>query len=180
MTCIVGIVDDNTVYIGGDSAGIAGNNICIRADEKVFKNGPYLIGFTSSFRMGQLLRFDLEPPKPPDNSNKLFEFMVKEFVPATRECFKKGGFSTIRNSEEQGGQFLIGVNGHLFSMEQDYQIGEFTDNCASVGSGMQIAQGALFATKDKSPRTRIKIALEASAKYCTGVVGPFVIKSMKG
>jgi hypothetical protein len=38
MTCIVGLVDKGDVYIGGDSAGVAGLSLSIRADEKVFGN----------------------------------------------------------------------------------------------------------------------------------------------
>jgi len=65
MTCIVGIQHDGRVYIGGDSAGVAGYSITSRADAKVFTVGPYVMGFTSSFRMGQLLRYGLKAPKPP-------------------------------------------------------------------------------------------------------------------
>lgn len=57
MTCIVGLVDGDRVILGGDSAGIAGWHLQLRADEKVFRNGPYAIGFTTSFRMGQILRY---------------------------------------------------------------------------------------------------------------------------
>ena len=38
MTCIVGLVKDNKVTIGGDSAGVLGFSLRIRDDEKVFKN----------------------------------------------------------------------------------------------------------------------------------------------
>ena len=56
MTCIVGYLDKETVYLGGDSAGTDGNySQHIRKDKKVFQNGPFIFGFTSSFRMGQIL-----------------------------------------------------------------------------------------------------------------------------
>ena len=35
----------------------------VEKDEKVFQNGDFLISFTSSFRMGQLLRYAFEPPE---------------------------------------------------------------------------------------------------------------------
>ena len=53
------------MYIGGDRAGVAGLSLTVRADEKVFQNGEFLMGFTTSFRMGQLLRYSLKPPPPP-------------------------------------------------------------------------------------------------------------------
>lgn len=181
MTCIVGLVDKGTVYIGGDSSGVAGGQyLTTRADEKVFRNGQYLIGFTSSFRMGQLLRYSFSPPKPPDNTKKLFEFMVNEFVPSIRQCFKTGGFTQLANAQEKGGRFLIGVHGRLFLLDQDFHIGESRDNYMAIGNGFSIAEGALFATKDKAPKTRVKLALEAATKHCAQVIEPFVIKSAKG
>ena len=42
MTCIVGYRDDNNVYIAGDSAGVAGYSLQIRADEKVFRNKDFI------------------------------------------------------------------------------------------------------------------------------------------
>lgn len=36
MTCIAAITDGKTVWVGGDSAGVAGSSLEIRADEKVF------------------------------------------------------------------------------------------------------------------------------------------------
>lgn len=60
MTCIIGLIKNKKVYIGGDSAGVDGLNITIRKDSKVFKINKFIIGYTSSFRMGQLLRFKLK------------------------------------------------------------------------------------------------------------------------
>ena len=65
MTCIVGMVDKlaKNVIIGGDSAESTNVNIFIRKDAKIFQNGNFIIGCTSSFRMIQLLRFTFKPPK---------------------------------------------------------------------------------------------------------------------
>jgi ATP-dependent protease HslVU (ClpYQ) peptidase subunit len=62
MTCIVGMVENGKVYIGGDSAGVSGFDYHIREDQKVFQNGDMIFGFTSSFRMGQLLQYSLKIP----------------------------------------------------------------------------------------------------------------------
>lgn len=59
MTCIVGITDGRTVTVGGDSAGSDGWHVAVLSDSKVFQVGPYLMGFTTSYRMGQLLRYSL-------------------------------------------------------------------------------------------------------------------------
>jgi len=88
MTCIVGFIDkNNDVYIGGDSAGVSGLEIHERKDVKVFHTGNFLIGYTSSYRMGQLLRFKLkvEDQKP---SQSDYEYMCTNFIDAVRKCLK--------------------------------------------------------------------------------------------
>ena len=110
MTCIVGLVHEGSVYIGGDSAGVAGYGLTVRADEKVFTNGDFVMGFTSSFRMWQLLRYSLKPPKyHPDVD--LIEYMVTAFVNAVRECLKTGGYAKKDKEEETAGTFLVGFRG---------------------------------------------------------------------
>src|SRR6266496_1329359 len=112
MTAIVGLVHEDRVYIGGDSAGVSGYDITVRADAKVFHNGPYLFGFTSSFRMGQLLRYALTPPIV--NSTDLDRFMVTTFMDAVRECLKTGGWARKESEGETGGRFLVGINSQLY------------------------------------------------------------------
>ncbi len=96
MTCIVGFTKNNKVYIGGDSAGVSGLNISIRKDPKVFKRGKFLIGYTSSFRMGQLLRFNLNV-RDQDESQSDYEYMCTDFIDSVRKCLKDGGYLNIES-----------------------------------------------------------------------------------
>src|SRR5262245_34038271 len=107
MTCIVGFVEGRSVWIGGDSAGVGGYDLTVRADEKVCRNGPMLFWFTSSFRMGQLLRYGLTVPER-FPSMDVDKFMVTTFVDAVRECLKGHGWAEKRNEQERGGCFLVG------------------------------------------------------------------------
>ena len=59
MTCIVGLVDDGKVYMGGDAASVDGYIVRTSALSKVFRNGPFLIGYSTSWRMGQILQYHL-------------------------------------------------------------------------------------------------------------------------
>lgn len=178
MTCIVGVVDQEKVYIGGDSAGVAGLDITSRKDPKVFKVGDFLIGCTTSFRMIQLIRFSFCPPKRhPDKD--VFEYMCTEFINEIRSCLKTGGFAEISCSVENGGNFLVGYCGRLFKIEGDFQVGESTDNFQSVGCGQPFALGALSALGDSlNPKDRIRKALEIASYHSAGVRGPFVIESI--
>ncbi|WEH40368.1 hypothetical protein [Streptomyces sp. AM 2-1-1] len=172
MTAIVGLVHKNRVHLGGDSAGVAGLSITVRRDAKVFRTGPYVMGFTTSFRMGQLLRYAFEAPHP---SGDLDRFMVTKFIDSLRSCLKDGGWARKDSEQEQAGTFLVGIAGRLYSIESDYQVAEPTDQYAAVGCGDDLALGALHATAALGwkPRQRITTALEAAAYHSAGVTGPF-------
>ena len=183
MTCIIGLVEDDKVYLGGDSAGVDGNwNVTLRADKKVFKRDGYLIGFTTSYRMGQVLQYMATLPTPPDpltlsdtdRLDWLMEFMVVEFVESIRKAFDKAGYTKIENSREEGGQFLVGVNGRLFCIGSDFQVGESMAGFDAVGSGATYAIGAMAVSRRK-PINRIKQALAVAEQFNAGVRGPFIV-----
>lgn len=176
MTCIIGLVEGKDVYMGGDSAGVTVKSLslAVRADEKVFKKGDFLIGFTSSFRMGQLLRYNLKVPEKPKDMNP-FEFMVTMFVEAVRKCLKAGGYAKKDKEEESGGTFLVGYSGKLFRVDSDYQVGENVLPFDAVGCGEQVANGAMFASSHLPPRKRILQALLSAERFSGGVRRPFHI-----
>lgn len=180
MTCIVGIRDKGTVIIGGDSAGVSGYSIAVRADRKVFSNGPYVMGFTTSFRMGQLLHRAFDPPAPPRGNPE--GFMVTTFVDAVRNCLKEGGYAEKSNEVESGGTFLVGVRGHLFEIGHDYQVGVPADGYTAIGCGDDLALGAFYATRasDLSAVERCTAALRSAEHHSAGVVGPFHLVTTEG
>lgn len=177
MTCIVGLVERDKVWMGGDSAGVAGYSTSSRLDPKVFRNGPYLMGFTTSFRMGQILQFG-KPPAPP--ARGLFRFMVTTFVPWAREAMKSAGYLKIKDNQEEGGTFLVGTRGRLFYVDSDFQIGEHHDNFAAVGCGQDLALGSLYSSERLTPRQRVVTALRAAERFSAGVRRPFRVLSLGG
>lgn len=177
MTCIVGLVHNGDVYIGGDSAGIAGLSVTIRSDEKVFGNGPFIMGFTSSFRMGQLLRYKLSPPAQTVHQNDM-EYMVTSFIDSCRQCFSQNGFGD--KDASVGGNFLVGYHGKLYNIEGDYQVGVPKLPFDAVGCGSDLALGAMFATEGLHPEKRINAALAAASTFSAGVAPPFTILKLEG
>jgi ATP-dependent protease HslVU (ClpYQ) peptidase subunit len=174
MTCIVGIAENGKVYIGGDSAGVSGLDLTVRADEKVFKNDECLFGFTSSFRMGQLLRFSFAVPSRAEKLED-YKYLVTTFIDAVRHSLKSGGFATTKDGGEFGGTFLLGYRGKLYTVYDNYQVAAAVDGFSSCGCGDNIALGSLFSTTGKPPRERIEIALAAAERFSAGVRGPFTI-----
>ena len=180
MTCIVGLVHKGHVFLGGDSAGVDGHyRLTVRADRKVFRNGDFIMGFTSSFRMGQLLAFKFSPPKPRTGVDTM-SYMVTDFIDAARALMKDGGFARMKDSAEEGGTFLVGYSGRLFHISNDFQVGESTHGFDACGCGDEIALGSLRSTRTwTDPTARLKEALESAEMFSAGVRGPFVFETSK-
>ena len=178
MTCIVGIIDKKTnrVTIGADSAGIGGFEVTIRKDTKVFKNGDFIIGCTTSFRMIQLLKFSFKPPII--KTKDIYEFMCTDFINEVRKCFTDGGFlQKGKEGNEQGGVFLVAYKNRLFEINDDFQVGESLNGIASVGCGASYALGAIYSVNkfELSAKEKVLISLEAAQFFSCAVRKPFII-----
>jgi ATP-dependent protease HslVU (ClpYQ) peptidase subunit len=181
MTVIVGVVDNDRVILGGDSAGIAGNSLSLRSDPKVFYNGPFVIGVAGSFRMGQILRHHLsltEPELPPGLpvTEAMDHWMATTFINKVSKAFKKGGWEF--NSEEGVAEnFLIAWRDHLYLIDSDFQYGRHHGGYWAIGCGDDFALGSLYTTDGLPSEDRVEWALKAAAHHSTGVAGPFHILS---
>ena len=177
MTCIVGFVDkiNKKIFIGSDSAGVGSYDIRTRKDPKVFIRDRFIMGFTTSFRMGQLLmvdeRFSIRLQKDNESNH---EYMVTAFIPAIQELFKAGGFLESNKDVLSGGNFLVGYNGCLYEIHNDFQVAEYVEEFAACGCGEGYALGSLF-TSSGNIIDRIKKALECAEYFSAGVRGPFNI-----
>lgn len=178
VTCIAGFIEDGIVWMGADSAGVGGYSLTIRADQKMFRNGRMLFGFTSSFRMGQLLRYSLVIPDH-DPRVPVEKYMATAFINAVRECLKANGAAKATNGVEEGGTFLVGYAGRLFCIFDDYQVAEAIDAFDAVGCGHDIAKGALYASSHLKGRDRLKAIFEAAERYSAGVRAPFIFDSLE-
>jgi len=182
MTCIVGLVHEDRVIIGGDSAGVTvGWGLNTRVDPKVGVVGEFVIGFTDSFRMGQVLLYRFQPPQIPDGA-EMMSYMVGPFIDELRRTLKAAGYAERQNERESAGTFLVGVRGRLFRISCDYQVGESADGYDCVGCGMDLALGSMYSTglldrfiPDRSipARERVLEALAAAEHFSGGVQGPF-------
>ena len=175
MTCIVGFIEGKTAYIGGDTFGSDGRTGCEVFRSKVFKVGNFVIGGTSSFRMLDLLEFSFEPrnPYPDDDMDK---YMRTIFVNAVRGCLSSGGFKTVENNVESGGNFLVAYKDNLWEIQNDFSVLNRRPYSA-VGSGEQVAIGSLYTTEKMklTPKQKITFALEAACKHVVSVRGPYTI-----
>jgi len=171
---------DGAIYFGADSAATGGSQVTIRKDKKVFFVQDFLIGCCGSARMRQLLQYALVPPAY-DPTMDVERYMVTDFIDAVRQRFKDGGFAQREEEQERAGTFLVGFHKRLFSVMADYQLIEPLDGYYAIGTGDDVALGALFATQnlDMRPQHRIDLALQAAAHLITEVRAPFTVLCTK-
>lgn len=179
MTAIVAVAEDGKVWMGGDSAGTGSLSIQTRADPKVFINGDFIFGYTSSFRMGQLLEHSFTPPTPYVGESGM-AYMVNRFVPAVKRCLSDGRYESTSEGQDYGGTFITGHAGEIYEIGNDYQVARVTQSYAACGCGCDLALGSLHTTQEYqfTPEERIYAALEAAAEYSNSVRGPFHVISI--
>lgn len=176
MTCIVGLVNKGVVYMGGDGLAVYTHNLNVvpRLDEKVFINGPFIIGFTTSFYMGQLLRYKFSPPKQTVDVDDM-KYMATDFIDSVKKCFIENDFGKISEDKtKEGGTFLVGYKDNLYTINDDYQVGKPYLGYDSCGCGSSFALGSMRNSKG-TPESRIKQALETAAAFSGGVGPPYTI-----
>ncbi len=183
-TCIVALKQGDVIYIGGDSAGTESHSLksTVRKDPKVFTKedsdeNKWLFGFTTSYRMGQLIQHVLILPSIDKKDEKnMFGYMVKKFIPALQKCLREGGFESKKEDRVSGGTFIVAVRNQIFKIQSDYQVSMAEDDFYAAGCGEDLALGALYATKeDPDPEKRVRTALEAAERFSAGVRGPFIL-----
>lgn len=187
MTCVVACKSpDGKIVIGADSAGSDGHFVMRRSDAKiVYVEGDdesVAFGYTTSFRMGQILRHHLK--LPPRLKKDLVDWLVVDVVEAIAKTFKERGYEKKDKNTGQllGGTFILLAGQELFVVEGDFQLAEPADSYCAVGSGEMVAYGALYALAgtDVAPEIKVRLALEAAAEFTTTVRGPFNIQTWDG
>lgn len=176
MTCIVGFTDkkNNITWIGADSLGSNGYTQDVESNPKVFRNTTLknvVMGSTSTFRHIDLLKYsktlfpEIDKYKIPSGETEVnHEYMVTTFIPNIITLFENG----IKDNGDKGGNFLVGIDGKLYEIQNDYSVLEPLSGYSAVGCGEVTAKGSLYATtkymKDFTPEQHILTALEAAEK----------------
>jgi len=93
------------------------------------------------------------------------------------------GFASQRDDgREQGGRFILGYEGRIYKVQEDYDLLEPEYNFTALGEGAQVALGALWALRDQkiNPVHTVSRALWAASQFCAAVRPPFLILSSAG
>lgn len=179
MTIIVGLEFEGRVWMGGDAGAVGGDTITRLAHPKVFERSGILIGHSSTFRLGNLLRYaGASFPEIPEDA-EVCQWAATEFMDAVRDILKTGGHAMKENERESGGFLLVGIRGKLLEINPDYGYVDSADGYLAIGSGTPFALGSLATTQElyMTPEARIRLALEATVKHCNTTLAPFTVLS---
>lgn len=166
MTCIIGFLEKGKVWLAGDrvaaDTGQWQNQVI--NEPKVFQTGSFIMGYTSSFRFGDLLKYSFCPTEPREDED-LSRYMRQTFIVELRKLLRDEGYSRVDSNQESGGTMLVGIAGRLFLVQDDFSIIEYSSQYTAVGCGAPYALGALTAIDhfDLEPSERLGIAMFAAS-----------------
>lgn len=166
MTVIVGLMDGKDAYIASDGRFSAGTEILNSAieDHKIFQFGKLVMGCSGTVRTMQIIRDNLKLPVQAAGQTDR-AYLSFTFVKAMEDLYKE--FAT---KDDDKILCMLGYNRKIYRVAKDWAITEPAYD--TVGSGAQIARGALtasFMLKVKlSPERRLRLAVEAAAQCDSG------------
>lgn len=183
MTAICGYQEDGKVWIGADSAASNGWHRGATHTWKLVKlsvpsndgSRPLVIGYTTSFRFGQILAHHLTPPI--DHEEGAERYLVRSLVPEIRAVLSTHGWLHKSNERETGGNALIAYRGELHELQDDNSVLRWLDPWAACGSGYEYALGAM-ATAQGDGGGIVRAGLSAAALFAPGVMEPFHVEEV--
>jgi hypothetical protein len=163
--------------MGGDAGSICNGIVNIDTGGKVFRRGEFVMGCCGLARITDVVRYVFSPPPI---KGELTAYMARKFVPALARCFEKAGVQPPKDDEgaAYAGSVLVGVRGRLFLVDGGLALTNESDGYNAVGSGSEVALGALFASRGQKPEERVEVALKAAERWCDSVRGPFTVEHL--
>lgn len=170
MTCIVGLKANNKVYIAGERGASNDDSILHINKPKIYKIGPYVIGFAGTME-GQRLLYSFDPPRPHEDDD-LDAFMHTTFLKYLRDFYDEWWVDTSKDAELS---MVIGIKDRLYEHHStDMSLNEYSTGYISIGSGSPFAMGYLFAESAKAnPEKVVEGAVKAAIKFspsCSGMI----------
>jgi ATP-dependent protease HslVU (ClpYQ) peptidase subunit len=185
MTAIVGIQGKDWALIASDSMTTYDDKpYYAKGMDKVVKNGEYVFAFAGDAIAGNIAQYLWVPPKiiktmPTD------VFMQAKVLPSLRETMRSNGYEPNTAADKDVGfDALICLNGIIYEIDQDYLWSRDDRGLYAVGSGGNVALGALAAgfsrTSIKSAEYAARRAIKISADYTINVGGDTKVITQRG
>ena len=174
MTVLAVVRHEGKIYMAGDRGASDDGTILALTAPKVWKLGPYLIGYAGA-PDGERIRYNFNPYVPDIKDTD--KFMQTKFIKQLRNFYNEWWVDTTKEVE----LFLIVcVRGQIYEHSAvDMSLSKYNLDYLAMGSGAEYAYGYLNATeKSKDPRKRVTGAVSAAIKFSPTCMGPVDVVSI--
>jgi len=175
VTCVVGVRSKSGVLLAADSQFTtdSGNGALRMAnDSKTYALSELVaIAYCGSGRLGQILTYHLRELDEPPVAMDEHEWAVRYFVDELRGALDAHGhLHTHRGVETLGwSAFLLAVRGRLFSVWEDFDVLEHAFPFDALGSGAEVAMGAMSSLVVAADRRRPMADAKAEEVASAGI-----------
>lgn len=177
---IVAAAQDETVWMGADSAVVAGDHVFRSKASSVVKRADetqeLLIGITGQIQALNVVRHHLQLPDRKDRDGPEY---IYRFAEALRTVFDGSNLIHTRNQTgEWSGRALVGLEGSLYQIGPRLSMTPMADDFTAIGPGRKYAVGGV---RGLDPgESAVRKALEVAAKHDPSSQKPFTIKRIPG
>jgi hypothetical protein len=203
MSLVVGLVDNEQVYMGADSTEVR-VPLTLGRQAPIFRMESLLLGFASMSPLASYVLYNLELRQAPSRE-QLEKFVRSDFVYVLRQ-YRKDPLSALKPAVQSSGRearerldrsaqdaqptrvflsapdpqptkvLLVGAYGRLFTAWSDDRVVEALNGYDAVGIGDSAALGALYSTRGLPAEERVMSALLAAERLTGAVRRPFWVK----
>lgn len=174
MTCLAVVRKENKIYMAADRGASDDDTILTLTTPKIWKIGPYLIGYAGSLD-GERMRYNFNPYVP--DIKNLDKFMQTKFIKQLRAFYNDWWVDTSKDADLG---LIVCIKGQIYEHNAiDMSLSKYTMDYLAMGSGSQYAYGYFFATeKSKDPRKRVVGAVNSAIKFSPSCAGPIDVLSI--
>ena len=169
MSLVIGIKDKDRIVLGADKQVSTGDS----KDHTSTKIWPVaelpgaIMGSVGSARASQIIQYSNIIDKNLFDGEISTDFVICSLAPTIAEGLKHNGINLDTKEEAvcemMPNSFIFAYKDRAWLIWNDLSVTEL-DSYLAIGSGSDVAKGALFATKNKNPFERIVTAIDAAAE----------------
>ena len=169
MSLVIAIKDKDRIVLGADKQASTGGtkdhtNTKIWAVEEL---PGAIIGSVGAARASQIIQYSQIIDKNLLSQDLDTEFVVRILAPTLANGLKANGIVVDApegaKCDMMPNAFIFAYKDKAWTIWHDLSVSEI-DEYFAIGSGSEVARGALFATSEKDPFERIVISIEAAAE----------------
>ena len=180
MSLVIAIKDKDRVVLGADKQVSYGNNKD-HSSTKIWEVAGLsgaVMGGVGSARASQIIQYADIVDKNALNSEPTIEFIIRSLAPTICATLDANGVPCDVPTDPETGvragcvmmpnAFLFAYKDRAWMIWHDLSVTEIEQYFA-IGSGAEVAKGALFATQGQNPFERIVTAIDAASEATIGV-----------